>query len=336
MNYFNNTSVKIILRAFDYIGAFTVICSVEGKQHINARSNVSIGKPPGLLMRHKRCVVHYDRYIECTIIAPVFVRAFTNHLSSRIDFFERPLFSRPRIYRPSPKLVSIDLLNQTITYRWLPEFSYYFPSKLKMNVTATIQPFGSSTYLMDMTPIFRITSNFNLVNSTPITLKIEFTHRESQFVSFCYGNITMKNSVNSNEEEIRLIHETNSTSLDLTSLSPDTWYRICFYCYRKQPIDTISDLVCHQYKTSKLSNILQDFSSKIFHKNWVWLIASCGLLLCVILIYVLFAFFKKRKWNWLKGNTKQSSICRKSDNVIIARQSSVPLIVPMVTGVVGE
>ena len=124
-------------------------------------------------MRHKRCIVHYYRYIECTIIAPVLVRAFTNHLSSRLDFFERLLSyvqnllfmphkqialffdwvsSRPRTYRPSPKLVSIDLLNQTLTYRWLPEFSNYFPSKLKMNVTATIEHFGSSTYLMDMTP----------------------------------------------------------------------------------------------------------------------------------------------------------------------------------------
>ncbi|CAF4382242.1 unnamed protein product, partial [Adineta steineri] len=137
INRLNNTATEIIIQSLDYIGAFYLTCSSTGERNLSARSDILLGREPGLLMRTKRCIVYYDAYIDCTIIAPIMVQAITNKLPYEINFFERILSYQKRIYQLRPELVEMNPINGTLTYRWFPESIKKFPPKLKMVVYAT-------------------------------------------------------------------------------------------------------------------------------------------------------------------------------------------------------
>ncbi|UJR27549.1 hypothetical protein I4U23_008831 [Adineta vaga] len=318
VKYLDRTTVEINMQSFDYIGAFQLICTLKEKQNSIARSDILIGKSPGSLMRIKRCTVYNDEYIECTIMAPVMVQAMMNGLSNEIDFLELPFYSRPRIYRRNPKLVAIDSLNQTLTYRWYPEFVGYFPSKLKMNISATIQHFGTSTYRMDMTPIFEISSNFNVTNLTSTTFQIEFDHRKSSFLTTCRGNITKEQNFDSDEVETRMLGESNNTIIYANDLSPNTEYRLCFHCRREKQYETISSHICHRYKTAGSS-------------SWFWLVNASVIIGCLILICIGILLWKKLNWSQVKRKFGRLSFEKKPEHIIITNANPSPLILPMIT-----
>ncbi len=54
---------------------------------------------------------------------------------------------------------------------------------------------------------------------------------------------------------MRTFNEFNQTTIRVTGLHPNTWYRLCFHCRRPAPIRTISEIECYRYKTLKTTNI---------------------------------------------------------------------------------
>lgn len=60
--------------------------------------------------------------------------------------------SHSRVYYRNPRLIKIDPINKTLTFRWIPQEPGYFPLDFKMIVYATIINFGTTNHTMDMTP----------------------------------------------------------------------------------------------------------------------------------------------------------------------------------------
>ncbi|CAF0831855.1 unnamed protein product [Rotaria sordida] len=71
-------------------------------------------------MHANRCIVYYDKYIDCKIRAPITIQAINNRLTYMFHCIERRLYLQPKVYRQHPKLRenvrTFNDINQTTIY----------------------------------------------------------------------------------------------------------------------------------------------------------------------------------------------------------------------------
>jgi hypothetical protein len=109
-NHLNETAIEITIQSLNYIGRFSLVCSLKGDTDHLTHSTIIISskkklnqtiiylliiiyvlEPPGLLTRAEPCIVYYDEYIDCILRAPIMVQAINNNLNYTFNFVERRL-----------------------------------------------------------------------------------------------------------------------------------------------------------------------------------------------------------------------------------------------------
>ncbi|CAF0785840.1 unnamed protein product [Rotaria sordida] len=77
-------------------------------------------------MHANRCIVYYDKYIDCKIRAPITIQAINNRLTYMFHCIERRLYLQSKVYRQHPKLLALSLI-----------LRYYSLIKLELHQTTT-------------------------------------------------------------------------------------------------------------------------------------------------------------------------------------------------------
>ncbi|CAF1010787.1 unnamed protein product [Rotaria sordida] len=71
-------------------------------------------------MHANRCIVYYDKYVDCKIRAPITIQAINNRLTYMFHCIERRLYLQSKVYRQHPKLRenvrTFNDINQTTIY----------------------------------------------------------------------------------------------------------------------------------------------------------------------------------------------------------------------------
>jgi hypothetical protein len=108
---------------------------------------------PGEFKHIKPCIIHENKYIDCSIQMPNMISAVRNEYPYLFAFTEiHQSSNEEKAYNQPAKLVKIDDENQTITFRWSTVNADVFPSGLKMLISGTLKYFGTTNLTIDITP----------------------------------------------------------------------------------------------------------------------------------------------------------------------------------------
>ncbi|CAF3740200.1 unnamed protein product [Rotaria sp. Silwood1] len=243
-NHLNNTAMEIFIQSSGYIGILNLICSPVNNKSIGVRSDIIVGTSPDLIKRKRNCIVHDNKYIECKIHTPEMVSAIHHKHPYDFDFIEIYQSSDENSYNQRPELVKTDHIHETLTFRWYPVKDGVFPMGLKMLIRGTLRYFDSTEYIIDMTPIgFWIKTNFTVQVLSSTTFQIHFDHKKFSLPLLCHGNLSKDDNFTSlnQKENSRTFDETNQTTINMTNLTPNTWYQLCFQCRQDVSVNTISE-----------------------------------------------------------------------------------------------
>ncbi|CAF4273094.1 unnamed protein product, partial [Rotaria magnacalcarata] len=273
-NLLNHTVMEILIESSGYIGAFHLICSSITHKSASVQSDITIA-PPDLFKRVGGCVVYENKYINCKIYAPEMVAGIQNQNPHAFDFIEFHEFPKENFYHEQPELIERDIVNKTLTFRWLPKTHGVFPLGLQMLVRGTLKYFDSTNYILDMTPSFFIKPNFTIQCLSSTNFKVHFNHGTFSSPLLCRGNLTRDDKLISlkQEQHPRTFYETNQTTISINDLTPNTGYQLCFECRRDPSVTTISELQCTRVQTKQ---------------SWNWFIY---LIMCIVIMFSLLGVF---------------------------------------------
>ncbi|CAF3724536.1 unnamed protein product [Rotaria sordida] len=172
-------------------------------------------------MHANRCIVYYDKYIDCKIRAPITIQAINNRLTYMFHCIERRLYLQPKVYRQHPKLRenvrTFNDINQTTIYttNLHPNSCYCvrfhcrrhgsfdtisdveLPSRVIIDSISTInftcinhesndKPLKTS--LSKIISSNEIEINTNILNKTAINIQLEAKNYVGIFHLLCYSN----------------------------------------------------------------------------------------------------------------------------------------------------
>lgn len=167
-NRLNNTAMELTIHSINYVGMFTLVCSSLDHQSIGKQLDVIVGSKfisvvvvfpsfkrffrqtalPDAMTHVENCTVYENRYINCTIHAPILARAIHNHYPCHFDMME----THSSVYKQPAESIHADIVNQTITFQWLPVQEGVFPDDIDILIIGEMRFYGKTNVTINLTP----------------------------------------------------------------------------------------------------------------------------------------------------------------------------------------
>lgn len=286
----NGTAIEITVQANEYIGFFKLICSSFDNRSVGIEADVLVGSLPDRITQVDNCIVFENQYIDCVVRAPVLAMAIENKYPCHFDLNE---LRSTNVYKQPPDIIGTDSVNKTITFRWFPLEENVFPIDTQVLIIGDMRFFGSTRVIINLTPHFFIQSNFTLKTQSTSDIQIEF-HQNHLGDLICRGNSSTDEQ---SRQDLRFFKKRNPTSLHLTNLSADTWYQVCFQCYRADNVTTISKISCQRIQTHR----------SLY--SFIYLLIFISILFPTIIVLLIFTIK-----NWSNSIKQRLCVTKKSKN----------------------